>query len=92
MKHTSLKYALAVENNAPNYFAITAGKWGSPTVAKCWDEETARLIAAAPEMLTALGIARAALKTPYEDPEDLKKTINLITKTMEKAQGRNNGK
>lgn len=49
------KYALAFENNAPNYYAITTGKWGAPTIAKCYGTEgEAQLMTAAPDMLAAL--------------------------------------
>jgi len=49
------KYALAFQNNASNYYAVTNGKWGAPAVAQCYGkEEDARLIAAAPELFAAL--------------------------------------
>ena len=49
-----LCYAQAVQNNGPNYFTIGDVKWGSPSVAHCWDEKHAKLFAAAPELLAAL--------------------------------------
>jgi hypothetical protein len=48
------KFAAAVQNNGPNYFAVTTGKWGAPTIATCWTEPDARLCAAAPAMLAVI--------------------------------------
>jgi hypothetical protein len=41
---TPWKVSLALENNAPNYYAVTDGKWGSPTIAKCYSEADAKHI------------------------------------------------
>lgn len=40
----SWKYAAAVQDNGPNYYAITTGGWGAPAIAHCWDEDTAERI------------------------------------------------
>lgn len=48
------KAAQAVQNNGPDYWAVTKGAWGAPTIAKVFTEPDARLIAAAPEMAELL--------------------------------------
>jgi len=48
------KATLAVQDNGPNYWAVTTGQWGEPTIARVYNKENANLIAALPELLEAL--------------------------------------
>ncbi len=73
--------AAAVECNAPNYFAVTIGKWGAPTIAKVFDSNDARLIAAAPELLDSLKAASRELrKYVRSDSPTLRCIANIIAK------------
>lgn len=55
----SLKALEAVQDNGPNYWIVTTGRWREPAAAICECEDDAVLFAAAPDMLKA---CRAALK------------------------------
>ena len=48
------KYARAFQNNGPNYYVISTGKWKSPAIATAEKEEDARLMAKAPDMFSAI--------------------------------------
>lgn len=63
-KHTPgpWKFAAAVQNNGPNYFVISTGKWCEPAIATCESEANAKLIAAAPETAAERDRLRAALE------------------------------
>jgi hypothetical protein len=73
-KHTPepWKYALAFENNAPNYYAVCAGStFGGQPIAKVWNEADAKLITASPKLLAALRVAADRLSVVIEsDNED----------------------
>jgi hypothetical protein len=80
-KHTPgpWKYARAVQNNGPDYFAITDGKWGSPSIVNVFadNEANARLIAKAPEMYAILDkISRGAIE--YHDWQAVRELIDRI--------------
>ena len=48
------KAAQAFQNNGPNYWVVSNGKWKSPVIATIASEGDARLIASAPELAEAL--------------------------------------
>ena len=55
----SLKAQAAVQDNGPDYWIVTTGRWREPAAATCEREDDAVLFAAAPDLLKA---CRAALK------------------------------
>jgi len=48
------KAAQAVQDNGPNYWVVTTGKWRAPVVATCQKEADAHVCAASREMFSAL--------------------------------------
>lgn len=91
----SWKYAAAVQNNGPNYFAVTTGAWRAPSIAHVFDETHARLIAASPELLDACKalVEFAAAVTDELNDQDtgwyyqLKRAVELGELAIAKAQG-----
>lgn len=74
---TQWKTALAVQNNGPNYYAIAEGAWGAPTIAQVYDEDHARLIAAAPELLAALQVLMDHACEMYPHFESERGTLDI---------------
>ncbi len=49
------KHYHCVQDNGPNYYAITDGKWGSPSIAHCFaTEREAKILGASTKMGEAL--------------------------------------
>ena len=78
------KAYLVVVNNAPSQWHVGTGEWGAPSVAVCNNETTARLIAAAPELLEAL-TALTDYIAAYGVPEDAEEKYAYAIAAIAKA-------
>lgn len=85
------KVSRAFQNNGPDYFVISTGKWKSPAIATCDNEADAKLIAAAPELLEALKEINEDLLSLSADelkPLGVRAALNRTFRAIAKAEGK----
>lgn len=63
------KCARAFQNNGPDYWVISTGEWRAPSIAIVEQEDHARLIAAAPDLLVALENLLTMISTVLTDTQ-----------------------
>jgi hypothetical protein len=61
----SLKAQAAVQDNGPDYWIVTTGRWREPAAAICEREDDAVLFAAAPDLLAACEAALRRMADTY---------------------------
>ena len=73
----------AVQDNGPNYWIVTTGKWRAPVVASCPKESDANLCAASRDMFSALLECEALLQA-----HDYPVILRQVKAALAKAEGK----